>query len=150
MQRQFQQHTMEKTYLVRVQGQPAWQHYVCEAPLTTAPDVAGSRDIDEEEGQSARTDFVVLHRYADGTALLQASLHTGRTNQIRVHLWHLGFPVCGDPTYLPEKKVAATQTLDCDAAPMLLHAWRLSCDHPHSGKRLTFEDERPAWAVVPF
>lgn len=149
MQRQFQKHTMEKTYLVRVQGQPDWQQHRCEASISTQPEVAGSRDIDEEEGQSACTDFEVLHRYDDGTALLQASLHTGRTNQIRVHLWHLGFPVCGDPTYLPEKKIAATQTLDCGDEPMLLHAWRLSCDHPHSGQRLTFEDERPAWAVMP-
>ena len=149
MQLQFQRHTMEKTYLVRVQGLPDWKETVCEAAIGTAPDVAGSRAIDEEEGQSARTDFQVLHRYDDHTALLQATLHTGRTNQIRVHLWHLGYPVCGDPTYLPEKKIAATQTLDRDAEPMMLHAWRISCDHPHSGKRLTFEDERPAWATTP-
>lgn len=149
MQQQFQLHTMEKTYLVRVQGLPDWNQTVCEAAIGTAPDVAGSRAIDEEEGQSARTDFLVLHRYDDHTALLQATLHTGRTNQIRVHLWHLGYPVCGDPTYLPEKKIAATQTLDPDAEPMMLHAWRMCCDHPHSGKRLTFEDERPAWAATP-
>lgn len=149
MQQQFQLHTMEKTYLVRVQGLPDWNQTVCEAAIGTAPDVAGSRAIDEEEGQSARTDFLVLHRYDDHTALLQATLHTGRTNQIRVHIWHLGYPVCGDPTYLPEKKIAATQTLDPDAEPMMLHAWRICCDHPHSGKRLTFEDERPAWAATP-
>lgn len=148
MQRQFHQRSLEKIYLVRVQGQPDWQQHRCEAAISALPDVAGSRDIDEEHGQASCTDFSVLHRFDDGTSLLQATLHSGRTNQIRVHLWHLGLPVCGDATYLPGRKVAATQTLDCVDEPMQLHAWRLSCDHPFSGQRLTFEDERPTWAVV--
>jgi len=41
-----------------------------------------------------------LQRLADGTALLEARPLTGRTNQIRIHLAHLGFPVQGDPAYL--------------------------------------------------
>jgi UPF0176 protein len=148
MQQQFLKNTLEKIYLVRVQGQPEWQEYRCEAAISALPEVAGSREIDEVNGQEARTDFTVLHRFNDGTTLLQATLYSGRTNQIRVHLWHLGMPVCGDATYLPERQVAPTQTLDCADEPMQLHAWRLSCDHPFSGKRLTFEDERPAWAVI--
>lgn len=148
MQRQFQIRTMEKTYLVRVQGSPPFDEYRCEAPITDTPDVAGSRTIDEIDGLAAQTDFSVLHRFDDGTTLLQASLHSGRTHQIRVHLWHMGFPVCGDATYLTEKKVAATQTLDCADAPMMLHAWRLSCDHPVTGERMTFEDDKPEWASV--
>jgi UPF0176 protein len=148
MQRQFQRQTIEKTYLVRVQGHPVWQQHRCEAPISAEPDIAGSRVIDEMEGLPARTDFTVLHRFDDGTALLEVALFTGRTNQIRVHLWHLGHPVCGDATYLADGRTAATQTLDCADEPLKLHAWRISCDHPHSGKRLTFEDERPDWAVI--
>jgi RluA family pseudouridine synthase len=148
MQRQFHKRTLEKTYLVRVQGHPEWEQHRCEASISTGPELAGSREVDEENGLESRTDFRVLHRFPDGTALLQASLHSGRTNQIRVHLWHLGFPVCGDATYLLHGKVAATQTLDCTDEPMQLHAWRLSCDHPLTGERLTFEDERPAWAAI--
>ena len=148
MQRQFQRQTIEKTYLVRVQGHPVWEQHRCEAPISAEPDVAGSRVIDETEGLPSRTDFTVLHRFDDGTALLEAALFTGRTNQIRVHLWHLGYPVCGDATYLTAGKTAATQTLDCSDEPLKLHAWRISCDHPHSAERLIFEDERPDWAVI--
>jgi RluA family pseudouridine synthase len=148
MQRQFQRQTIEKTYLVRVQGHPEWQRHCCEAPISSDPDVAGSRVIDETDGLPSRTDFTVVKRFHDGTALLEAALFTGRTNQIRVHLRHLGHPVCGDATYLLSRQVAATQTLDCTDEPLKLHAWRLSCDHPHTGQRLSFEDERPDWAVI--
>ena len=148
LQRQFQKQTVEKTYLVRVQGHPDWQKFSCTAPISADAEVAGSRCIDEMDGLPARTDFTVVQRFEDGTALLEAALYTGRTNQIRVHLWHLGYPVCGDATYLPDRKVAATQTLDCSDEPLMLHAWRISCDHPHSSKRMTFEDERPQWAII--
>jgi len=148
MQSQFQRQTLEKTYLVRVQGQPEWEQFRCEAPISAQPDVAGSRLIDEVEGLPARTDFRVIQRFDDGTTLLEASLFTGRTNQIRVHLWHLGIPVCGDATYRKNHQVDATQTLELSAAPMMLHAWRLSFEHPTTGERMSFEDERPEWGRV--
>jgi hypothetical protein len=54
--------------------------------------------------------FPGLERRADGTALLEAKLGTGRTNQIRIHLWHMGHLV-GDPAYLPGRLLGDTQTL---------------------------------------
>lgn len=146
LQSQFITHKVEKTYLVRVQGQPTWDQHVCELPISQEPALAGSRVVDEANGLASRTDFTVIQRFADGTTLLEARLHTGRTNQIRVHLWHLGFPVCGDATYLAGGQVAATQTLDVDTVPLQLHAWKISCLHPHTKKRVEFTDERPAWA----
>ena len=74
--------------------------------------------MDEENGQEARTEFKVLHRDPDGSALLEARPITGRTNQIRVHLWHLGMPIQGDAAYLPGRKLGDTQTLAPDAAPL--------------------------------
>lgn len=148
MQQQFLRGTLEKTYLVRVQGSPTWDEHRCELPLSDEPGIAGSRSVVESDGLPCRTDFRVIHRYDDDSTLLEASLFTGRTNQIRVHLWHLGHPVCGDRTYVPKHQIAATQTLDPDTAPMCLHAWKISCDHPLTGQRLHFTDDRPAWAAV--
>ena len=89
----------------------------------------------------------MLARLADGTSLVEAKLTTGRTNQIRVHLWEMGWPVVGDPAYLPDRKIGDTQTLTPDDPPLQLHSWKLGFDHPATGARMTFETARPAWAI---
>ena len=106
----------------------------------------GTHAVDEDDGQPSRTDFTVIERAADGTALLEAKLGTGRTNQIRIHLWHLGHPVVGDPAYLAGRLLGDTQTLDPEAPPLQLHAWKLSFKHPRTGEAMVFETARPEWA----
>ena len=110
------------------------------------PNRLGTHAVDVASGRPARTDFRVIARHADGTSLLEAVLGTGRTNQIRVHLWHLGYPVAGDPAYLADRMLGNTQTLDVAAPPLQLHAWQLSFHHPQSGDPLHFITDRPAWA----
>ncbi len=146
LQLQFLQGRVEKVYLVRVQGHPESDTFTCDAPISPEPGGLGTHGIDEEDGQHALTEFVVQQRLEDGTALLSARPITGRTNQIRVHLWHLGLPVCGDPAYLLGQKLGDTQTLSPESAPLQLHAWRLAFDHPITKTRMTFETERPSWA----
>jgi UPF0176 protein len=146
LQRQFIDGSVEKRYLVRVIGHPAEDCFFSEAPISAEPQVLGTHSIDETDGLPSRTDFQVISRDADGTALLEAKLGTGRTNQIRLHLWHMGFPVVGDPAYLPGMMLGDTQTLDVHAAPLQLHAWKLSFHHPRTGQPMHFETERPDWA----
>jgi RluA family pseudouridine synthase len=146
LQPQFARGEVEKVYLVRVQGNPQWDEHTCDLPISDAPSGLGSREVDEEEGLESRTEFRVLQRDEDGTTLMEARPLTGRTNQIRVHLWELGFPICGDSTYLPNKQMGDTQTLTIQAEPLCLHAWRLSFTHPMTKQRVSFETERPAWA----
>lgn len=140
LQRQFLDGTVEKIYRVKVQGCPEWNEKVCEFSISKEVEGPGGRGVDEEDGLEARTEFVVKERCADGTAWLEAKLGSGRTNQIRVHLWELGFPVIGDPCYLPDKRMSDKQTLDVGDAPMELEAWRLSFTHPISGHRMIFEN----------
>jgi RluA family pseudouridine synthase len=146
LQRQFIEGAVEKRYLVRVAGHPAEDVFFSEAPISVEPGTLGTHAVDEEAGQASRTDFQVIERCADGTAILEAVLGTGRTNQIRIHLWHLDHPVAGDPAYLPGRKLGDTQTLDVDAPQLQLHAWKLSFKHPRTGEPLYFETERPDWA----
>ncbi|MBC8127581.1 MAG: sulfurtransferase [Gloeobacteraceae cyanobacterium ES-bin-144] len=146
LQRQFLDGAVEKRYLVRVIGHPENDSFVCEAPISALPQVLGTHAVDDADGQPSHTGFKVIERYEDGTALLEALLGTGRTNQIRIHLWHLGFPVVGDPAYLPGKLLGDTQTLDVDSPPLQLHAWKLSFGHPRSGQPMCFETARPDWA----
>ena len=147
LQRQFLDGEVDKRYLVRATGHPPQDQFFSDAPISNEPDVMGTRGIDEINGLASRTDFQVIERSADGSTLLEAKLGTGRTNQIRVHLWHLGFPVVGDPAYLPDGKMGDRQTLDLDSPPLQLHAWKLSFRHPSSGESMAFEAAPPAWPL---
>ena len=146
LQPQFEAGEVRKFYLVRVQGHPPEDSFSCEAPITEQPGKTGTREVDEDDGLAARTEFQVLRRDADGTALLEARPLTGRTNQIRVHLWHLGFPVCGDTAYLPGHALGTLQTLDVEAPPLCLHAWRIAFVHPFTRQPVEFTAPPPGWA----
>jgi len=143
LQPQFQTCTVKKTYLARVQGAPKDDHFVCAAPISRCPTDIGARVIDPS-GHLAQTEFKVVERSDDGTTLLKVTPLTGRTNQIRVHLWHLGIPVYGDPLYLPDGKTGDQQTLGPTDAPMKLHAAALEFRHPVSGKTMEFNTS-PDW-----
>jgi 23S rRNA pseudouridine1911/1915/1917 synthase len=83
-------------------------------------------------------------------SLVECTLATGRTHQIRLHLAHIGHPLLGDPVYgsgfmskaaaLPPPARAALQALQRQA----LHAFRLGFAHPASGKVMRFESRLPA------
>lgn len=146
LQRQFIEGSVDKRYLVNVSGHPENDAFSCDAAISAAPQALGTHAVDEEDGQVSRTDFTVLERRPDGSSLLEAKLHTGRTNQIRIHLWHLGHPVIGDPAYLPGRLLGDTQTLDTEAPPLRLHAWKLAFNHPRTGERMCFEAPAPDWA----
>ena len=147
LQPQFARGEVEKTYLVRVQGCPKGETFRCEAPISAEPGVLGAREVDDNNGLAACTDFRVLQRFEDGTALLEARPLTGRTNQIRVHLWQLGIPVYGDQVYLGERRLGETQTSLLADPPLCLHAWRLSFTHPLTKERVMFETSMPSWAA---
>jgi len=144
LQPQFERGEVEKTYLARVQGVPTAEAFACDLPISAEPSELGARTIDPN-GLPARTEFRVLARTADG-AILQVRPLTGRTNQIRLHLWHLGLPICGDPTYLPAQQRGDLQTLPVGAPPLSLHAWRLAFIHPLTDEKIAFEAPPPAWA----
>jgi RluA family pseudouridine synthase len=145
IQPQFARGEVDKRYLVRVQGHPASDAFICDAPISTDASKAGSRIVDPVAGLASRTEFRVIERSTDATTLLEARPLTGRTNQIRVHLWHLGFPVCGDQSYLAGDVLGDHQTLSVNEPPLCLHAWRLTFRHPVTTHAVTFTAPPPAW-----
>jgi UPF0176 protein len=147
LQTQFAAGTVEKSYVARIQGVPTADAFVCDAAIGTERTALGGRAVDDE-GLAARTEFRVLARLADGTTLVEARPVTGRTNQIRVHLWHLGWPVCGDQAYLAGGRIGETQTHAVGDAPLCLHARRIGFEHPLTQERVAFESALPGWAAV--
>ncbi len=147
MRQQFEQDLVQKTYLVRSAGHPPDDVFCCEQRISESAGPAGQRSMDPN-GLEAITEFQVLRRMDDGTALLRAHPITGRTNQIRIHLWTLGFPVYGDSTYLQGHSVADSQTKAIDDPKMCLHASQIGLIHPISRRRITIVSANPDWFSV--
>jgi RluA family pseudouridine synthase len=145
LQTQFAAGDVEKHYLARIQGRPLEASFDCDAPIGVEAKELGGRAVDEQ-GLAARTEFRLLYGFSDGTTLVAARPITGRTNQIRVHLQHLGLPVCGEQAYLANHKVGETQTHNVSDPPLCLHALRISFVHPMTKERVTFECPAPAWS----
>lgn len=143
LQRQFADGSIEKTYLARVVGNPKLDDFTCDARISdrsTGP--GGIRQVikDTNQGLAATTHFKVLERFDDGTTLLMCHPVTGRTNQIRVHLAHLGLPIVGDAGYSDN----STQS-----ERLCLHAHRLEFEYPE-GEQMTIEAPAPVHIVGDF
>jgi 23S rRNA pseudouridine1911/1915/1917 synthase len=90
-------------------------------------------------GKAARTHVTPVERYGIAT-LVQCSLETGRTHQIRVHLAAIKHPLVGDATYGGKRAASGIPAF----ARQALHAWRLGLVHPVTGAHLQFEAPPPA------
>jgi len=149
MQRQFAQGQVEKVYLADCHGDAAADDFSCDAPISRERTATGARLIDPE-GDAALTHFRVLRRdrrsTGGATTLLAAMPQTGRTNQIRLHLWAAGLPIVGDGVYLPGGQIGEVQTLPLGAEPLRLHALELAFEHPGSKQMLRLRAPLPQWA----
>jgi RluA family pseudouridine synthase len=145
LQPQFARGEVRKTYLVRVKGTPTQDEFDCDAPISAESGEFGSRTV-TEDGLKSRTEFRVLRRNDNGTTLLEARPLTGRTNQIRIHCAHLGFPIVGDNSYLGGDRLGTMQTLPMGSPPLCLHAWRVKCVHPLTRQTVEFTAPPPDWA----
>ncbi|MGB0580536.1 MAG: sulfurtransferase [Limisphaerales bacterium] len=142
LQPQFAEGKVRKTYLAQVHGHPEADEFELRAPISREPNATGARVVDPK-GLPAHTQFEVLKRFSE-TSLLRVTPFTGRTNQIRVHLWDAGHGIVGDPLYLWDSSLGHQQTLPTEAAPMCLHAAELQFHHPIDGELQHFTSE-PMW-----
>jgi 23S rRNA pseudouridine1911/1915/1917 synthase len=99
--------------------------------------------IENSRGRNAKTSYRVLRETA-GISLVECTLHTGRTHQIRVHFQFIGHALVGDDTYGQRQNRRFTELTGYEAPRVMLHAHKLAFIHPRSGKRLCFESPRPA------
>ncbi|HYC35252.1 MAG TPA: RluA family pseudouridine synthase [Usitatibacter sp.] len=130
--RQLQARTVKRTYLALVRGRVRAGGTV-DAPIGRHP-VQRTRMAVVASGKPAITHYKVRERL-DAHTLLECSLETGRTHQIRVHLASIGHPIEGDAAYAGKgERLLGRQAL---------HAWKLAFVHPKTGKTLAFESSLP-------
>ena len=125
--------TMEKHYRALVEGTIREDSGRIEAAIARSKKDRKKMAVDDE-GREAITEWTVLAR-GRGVTLLDVHILTGRTHQIRVHMRHIGHPVCGDPIYGSAKGAKVPR--------LMLHAYSLTFTHPRTGERLTFTAELP-------
>ena len=151
LQDQFRARETGKTYLAMVAGRWSARARVLDKPLHKYLLPDGERRVrvtgaDDPDAMPAVTLVRLRETLATGYSLLEVTIKTGRTHQIRVHLSHEGFPIVGDDKY---GNFELNRTLQrADAAPqlrrMFLHAWRLQFNHPASGERIELLSNLPA------
>ena len=126
---------MQKIYLALVAGILRKPSGIIDAAIARHPVHRQRMSIARRQGRAAKTEYRVL-RAGAGMSLLECTLHSGRTHQIRVHLHHLAHPVLGDKLY--GGKHAGT------FPRQMLHAWKLAFNHPRTGERMLFEAPVPS------
>lgn len=146
LQDQFRDRETGKTYLALAVGSWPANRKVIDQPLHKYLQADGERRVrvvakDDPDGMRSITLVKVQERLGD-LSLLEVTIKTGRTHQIRVHLASAGHPIAGDDKYgdFELNKELARQGLK----RMFLHAWRLQFDHPAGGERIALQSSLPA------
>lgn len=129
---QIKARSIVKRYLVLVQGHLSPGRGIIEAPIGRDPGNRKRMAV-VSTGREARSQYRVI-RYLDNHTLLEVTLETGRTHQIRVHLSAIGFPVVGDEVYGRKSPILKRQ---------FVHACHLGFRLPASGEYVEFRLKLP-------
>ena len=140
---QFQTHSVEREYSAIVYGN------MISGGTVDDPIGRDSKDRIKQavraNGKDAVTHYRVINRYANHTHV-KASLETGRTHQIRVHLSFIGHPLVGDPLYggrlrFPKKASEEIKEALKVFQRQALHSKKLTLNHPTTGSAMSWEIE---------
>jgi 23S rRNA pseudouridine1911/1915/1917 synthase len=139
--RQFKDRSVKKMYLALVQGTPKTNVGEVTLPIGRHPVDRKKMSVHSRRPRSAATAWRVREVYR-GCALLEVRLMTGRTHQIRVHCAAMGHPVLGDRVYGGPSHLAPG-ALQVPVLRQMLHAWRLTIQHPVRQTLMDFEAPLP-------
>ena len=153
LQDQFRERETGKTYLALVKGEWPAKLKVIDQPLLKfllpgQEGQDGERRVcvttpDDPDGMRSITLVKVAQRWA-GATLLEVTIKTGRTHQIRVHLSAQGHPIAGDDKYGDFEWNRQLQKLESKGLKrMFLHAWRLQFNHPGTAERVALQADLP-------
>jgi 23S rRNA pseudouridine955/2504/2580 synthase len=152
LQDQFRQRETGKTYAALVQGEWPANKKVIDVPLHKFLDAAGERRVRavDEQHEQGRRSITLVQRLQTwpGFSLLDVTIKTGRTHQIRVHLQSQGHPIVGDDKYgdfaLNKALARGEAVAGLRFERMFLHARRLRFEHPATKQELELLAPIPA------
>lgn len=133
LEQQLRARTLKRTYWALVQGVAEPPSGTIDAPIGPHPSLPNRRAI-SEKGEEAITHYQTVRIFADAS-LLELTLATGRTHQIRVHLAHLGYPIIGDRMYGIRTPLMSRQAL---------HAVSICFEHLSTKQPVTVTAPLPA------
>ncbi|MCY7304971.1 MAG: RluA family pseudouridine synthase [Rhodoferax sp.] len=149
LQDQFRARDTNKTYLALVAGHWPSQRKVLDTPLRKFLLPDGERRVcaatrDHPDAMTALT-LVKVASAGERFSLLEVTIKTGRTHQIRVHLAAQGMPIAGDDKYgdFELNKALRRTNQPVPLQRMFLHAWRLQFMHPASGEKISLVSRLP-------
>lgn len=140
---QMRLHTATRRYQALVHGLVQSAQGVVDAPIGRSERQA-TRMAVKASGRPARTHYRVIRRFGDPTdaTLIEASLETGRTHQVRVHMAAIGHPVVGDDRYGRPGLTRRFRSASMVPGRLFLHAGLLEVEHP-AGWRASWTSPLP-------
>lgn len=133
--RQFAGRSVSKIYLALASGIFKKKRGIIETLIGRHPVHRKKMTVPSHgRGRAAKTEYRVLQEPGP-YSLVECTLHTGRTHQIRVHLKHLGHPLLGDALYGSKPTVEFPR--------QMLHSWKLGFAHPRTAHWMEFQSPPP-------
>ena len=153
LSKQFKDHSIERKYLAMVWGKIRPQFGRIETLIKRSSKNRQLMEVGISKGKKAITNYKTLEVFESGKiptfSLVECTLETGRTHQIRVHLKHKGNAILGDRHY--KKKYKEIKNVEIDTAEVLnslnrqfLHAKSIGFVHPRENKKIFFEVDLPS------
>lgn len=137
--------TLKRIYLALVHGAPTPGKGTITGNIGRSSKNRQKMAVVSSGGKPATTHYATLQRFDCGKiafALVECTLETGRTHQIRVHMQHIHHPLVGDPAYGLRAKAGAPETLR-HFTRQALHAHQIGFIHPASGEAMRFTAALP-------
>lgn len=134
---QLKEHSIKRKYVALLEGRLKEQEGTVDAPIGRDPKDRKRMAVVYRNSKHAVTHYRVLELFQSNT-LIEATLETGRTHQIRVHMSYIGHPVVGDPVYGYKKQ-------RFNHKGQLLHARLLGFVHPRTGEYIEFTAPLPQY-----
>ncbi|MBN1332515.1 MAG: RluA family pseudouridine synthase [Synergistales bacterium] len=140
LQMKFKNREIRKEYIALVKGKPSSPSGTLDLPIGRNARNRMKMSV-RPGGKPSMTEYRVIWS-RENSSLVQCTLLTGRTHQIRVHMKHIGCPLVGDTLYGPKK------TSERSLNRIFLHSWKLEFNHPVKGESLSFTQPLPEELIL--